>query len=101
MVAERHSEDELFEELVEMGEFERSSFSDILVGNVEDIVELLEDAEDKKYSHLDRLIPIDDSFALPTDNFTNLLKWYIRAWIDEVTRDHRPPCREYLYNRFS
>ncbi len=44
MVAERHSEDELFKKLIEVGEFERSGFSDILIGNVEDIVEFLEDA---------------------------------------------------------
>jgi len=73
VVAERHSEDELFEELIEVGEFERSGFSDILIGNVEDLVEFLEDAEDKRYSRLDRVVPIDDSFALPTDNFTDLL----------------------------
>ncbi len=58
VVAERHSEDELFEELIEVGEFERSGFSDILIGNVEGIVEFLEDAEDKRYSRLDRVVPI-------------------------------------------
>jgi len=60
VVAERHSEDELFEELIEVGEFERSGFSDILIGNVEGIVEFLEDAEDKRYSRLDRVVPIDE-----------------------------------------
>jgi len=82
-VAERHSEDELFKELIEEGEFERSGFSDLLIGNVEDIVEFLEDAEDKRYSHLDRVVPIDDSFVLPTDNFTDLLKGYIAREIDD------------------
>lgn len=48
MVAERYSEDELFKELIEVAEFERSGFRDILIVNVKDIVEFLEDAEDKK-----------------------------------------------------
>lgn len=83
LVAERYSEDELFKERIEVAEFERSGFRDSLIVNVEDIVEFLEDAEDTKYRRLDRVVPIDDSFALPTDNCTDLLNGHIRAWRDK------------------
>jgi len=82
MVAEWYSEDELFKERIEVAEFERSGFRDLLLVNVEDIVEFLEDAEDKRCSHPDRVVPIDDSFVLHTDKNTDLLKGYISAGMD-------------------
>ncbi len=49
-IGERDAERELLMALEEDGEFERSGFQDIVIGHVEDIVEFLEDAENKKYS---------------------------------------------------
>ena len=43
VVAERNMEKELLEELSEDGDFEPSGFRDVLIGNVNDIVEFLED----------------------------------------------------------
>lgn len=47
-IGERDAERELLLELEEDGEFERSGSRDIVIGHVEDIVEFLEDAENKK-----------------------------------------------------
>ncbi len=47
-ISERDAERELLMELEEDGEFERSGFRYIVIGRVEDIVEFLEDAENKK-----------------------------------------------------
>jgi tRNA(Ser,Leu) C12 N-acetylase TAN1 len=83
VAAKRGGEGELLEELMEAGEFERSGFSDILIGNVTDIVEFLEDAEEKNCAHLDRVIPIDDSFSLPPGNLMDMLKRSVERYIDE------------------
>jgi tRNA(Ser,Leu) C12 N-acetylase TAN1 len=78
------AEGELLEELEEDGEFERSGFRDVLIGSVEDIVEFLEDAENKKYAHLNRVIPIDDAFFMSPENLIEILKRRIERYIDEI-----------------
>jgi tRNA(Ser,Leu) C12 N-acetylase TAN1 len=78
------AEGELLEELEEDGEFERSGFRDVLIGSVEDIVEFLEDAENKKYLHLNRVIPIDDAFFVSPENLIEILKRRIERYIDEI-----------------
>jgi len=47
-IGEGDTERELLKELEEDGKFESSGFQDIVIGQVEDIVEFLEDAENKK-----------------------------------------------------
>ncbi len=83
-VGGENAEGELFEELEEDGEFERSGFRDVLIGSVEDIVEFLEDAENKKYTHLNRVIPIDDAFFVSPENLIEILKRRIEWYIDEI-----------------
>ncbi len=84
VIGERDSERELLEELEEDGEFERSGFRDVVIGSVEDIVEFLEDAEHKKYSHLNRVIPIDDAFYVSPENLVEILKKRVERYIDEI-----------------
>lgn len=84
VIGERDSERELLEELEEDGEFERSGFRDVVIGSVEDIVEFLEDAEQKKYSHLNRVIPIDDAFYVSPENLVEVLKKRVERYIDEI-----------------
>ena len=83
VVAERNMEKELLEELSEDGDFEPSGFRDVLIGNVNDIVEFLEDAEGKKYPHLSRVIPIDDAFFVSPENLIETLKRRIERYVDE------------------
>ena len=83
-IGERDAERELLLELEEDGKFESSGFQDIVIGHVEDIVEFLEDAENKKYSHLNRVIPIDDAFFVSPENMMALLKRRIERYIDEI-----------------
>lgn len=84
VIGEREAERELLEELEEDGEFERSGFRDVVMGSVEDIVEFLEDAEQKKYSHLNRVIPIDDAFYVSPENLVEILKKRVERYIDEI-----------------
>ncbi|MBE0516238.1 MAG: THUMP domain-containing protein [Methanophagales archaeon] len=84
VIGERDAERELLEELEEDGEFERSGFRDVVIGRVEDIVEFLEDAEQKKYSHLNRVIPIDDAFYVSPENLVEILKKRVERYIDEI-----------------
>ena len=86
-IGERNAEKELLEKLEEDGEFERSGFRDVLIGSVEDIVGFLEDAENKKYPHLNRLIPIDDAFFVSPENLIEILKRRIEKYIDEIEPD--------------
>lgn len=83
-VGEKNTEGELLEELGEEGEFERSGFSGVLIGSVEDIVEFLDEAENKKYAHLNRVIPIDGAFFVSPDNLIEILKRRIERYIDEI-----------------
>ncbi|HID20636.1 MAG TPA: hypothetical protein EYP28_06860 [Methanophagales archaeon] len=83
-IGERDTERELLKDLEEDGEFERSGFRDIVIGRVEDIVEFLEDAENRNYPHLNRVIPIDDAFFVSTENLTDILKRRIERYIDEI-----------------
>ena len=83
-IGEGDTERELLKELEEDGEFERSGFRDIVIGRVEDIVEFLEDAENKKYPHLNRVIPIDDAFFVSPENLMAVLKRRIERYIDEI-----------------
>jgi len=83
-VGEKNTEGELLAELEEEGEFERSGFSGVLIGSVGDIVEFLEEAENKKYAHLNRVIPIDDAFFVSPDNLIEILKRRIERYIDEI-----------------
>jgi tRNA(Ser,Leu) C12 N-acetylase TAN1 len=77
-------EKELLQSLEEDGEFEPSGFRDAVIGNVEDIVEFLEDAEQKKYPYLKRVIPIDDAFSVSPENVIDVLKRRIERYLDEV-----------------
>ena len=83
-IGEKDTERELLKGLEEDGEFESSGFGDIVIGRVEDIVEFLEDAENKKYHHLNRVIPIDDAFFVSPENRMALLKRRIERYIDEI-----------------
>ena len=83
-IGERNSGKELLEELNEDGVFEKSGFRDVLIGRVEDIVEFLEEAESKKYHHLNRVIPIEDSFFVTPENLIEILKRKIAKYIDEI-----------------
>lgn len=83
-IGEGDTERELLKELEEDGEFERSGFRDIVIGRVEEIVEFLEDAENKKYPHLNRVIPIDDALFVAPENLTDILKRRIERYIDEI-----------------
>ena len=83
-IGEGDTERELLKELEEDGEFERSGFRDIVIGRVEDIVEFLEEAENKNYPHLNRVIPIDDAFFVSPENRMALLKRRIERYIDEI-----------------
>ena len=84
VIGERDTEKDLLEVLEEDGEFERSGFRDVLVGYVEDIVEFLEDAEQRKYPHLNRVIPIDDAFFASPEYLTDMLKKRVERYIDEI-----------------
>lgn len=77
-------EKDLLEILEEDGEFERSGFRDVMIGKVEDIGEFLEDAEQKKYPYLNRVIPIDDAFFASPENLTDMLKKRVERYIDEI-----------------
>jgi len=83
-IVERNKETESLKELREDGEFERSGFKDVLVGSVADIVEFLEDVENKKYTHLNRVIPIDEAFFVSPENLIEILKRRIERYIDEI-----------------
>ena len=81
---DRDIEEGLLENLEEDGEFERSGFRDVVIGNVEDIVEFLEDAEHNKYPYLKRVIPIDDAFFASPENLIDMLKKRVGQYIDEI-----------------
>lgn len=83
-IVERNKETESLKELREDGEFERSGFKGVLVGSVADIVEFLEDVENKKYTHLNRVIPIDEAFFVSPENLIEILKRRIERYIDEI-----------------
>jgi tRNA(Ser,Leu) C12 N-acetylase TAN1 len=74
----------LLENLEEDGEFERSRVRDVVIGNVEDIVEFLDDAEHNKYPYLKRVIPIDDAFFASPENLIDILKKRVEQYIDEI-----------------
>ena len=77
-------EDDLLESLEEDGEFERSGVRDVVVGNVEDIVEFLEDAEQKKYPYMNRVIPLDDAFGVSPEKLIDKLKQRVEGYLDEI-----------------
>ncbi len=84
VIGERDTEKDLLEALEEDGEFERSGFRDVMVGYVEEIVEFLEDAEQRKYPYLNRVIPIDDAFFASPEYLTDMLKKRVERYIDEI-----------------
>lgn len=84
VISERDTEKELLEALEEDGEFERSGFRDVVIGNVEDIVEFLEDAERGKYPYVSRVIPIDEAFYVSPENLIDVLKRRVERYIDEI-----------------
>ena len=84
VIGERDKEKELLAALEEDGEFERSGFRDVVVGYVEDIVEFLEDAEQKRYPYLNRVIPIDDTFSVSPEYLIDMLKRKVERYIDEM-----------------
>ena len=84
IIGDGDNETELLQALEDDGEFTRSGFRDVVIGNVEDIVEFLEDAERKKYPYLKRVIPIDDAFSVSPGNLLDVLKRRIERYLDEV-----------------
>jgi tRNA(Ser,Leu) C12 N-acetylase TAN1 len=84
VIGNRNTEDKLLEELEEDGKFEKSEFGDVLVGNVEDIVEFLEDAESKKYKYLNRVVPVEDAFFVSPGKIIEILKRKISKYVDAL-----------------
>jgi tRNA(Ser,Leu) C12 N-acetylase TAN1 len=84
VIGDGDREQDLLESLEEDGEFERSGFRDAVIGDVEDIVEFLEDAEQKKYPYLKRVIPIDDAFLVSPESLIDKLKQRVDRYLDEV-----------------
>ena len=84
VIGDGDKEQDLLESLEEDGEFERSGFRDAVIGDVEDIVGFLEDAEQKKYPHVKRVIPIDDAFLVSPESLIDRLKQRIEGYLDEV-----------------
>jgi len=77
-------EEDLVEALAGEGEFERTGFQNVLVGNVEDIAGFLEDAEQRSYPDVNRVIPIDEFFAVTPENLIDEVKKRIERYIDEI-----------------
>lgn len=90
VIAERDREKDLLNEFEEdedgvgAGEFEGSGFSDVVVGYVADVVEFLEDVEQKKYNYVSRVIPIDEAFVTPPEHqyLIDMLKNRVARYID-------------------
>jgi tRNA(Ser,Leu) C12 N-acetylase TAN1 len=84
VIGDGDREQDLLESLEEDGEFERSGFRDAVIGDVEDIVEFLENAEQKKYPYVKRVIPIDDAFMVSPERLIDKLKQRVEGYLDEV-----------------
>lgn len=84
VIGERAREKALLESLEEDGEFEGSGFRDVAIGYVEDIVEFLEAAEQKKHPYVDQVIPIDEAFLVMPENVIDILKRRVERYIDEI-----------------
>jgi tRNA(Ser,Leu) C12 N-acetylase TAN1 len=84
VIGDSNREEDLLERLEGEGEFERSGFHDVLIGNVEDIAGFLEDAEQRKYPYVSRVIPIDESFLITPENLIDEVKERIERYIDEI-----------------
>ena len=84
VIGERDTEKDLLVVLEEDGEFESSGFGDVLIGYVDDIVEFLEDAEQRKYPGVSRVIPIDDAFFASPEYLIDMLKKRVEKYIDEM-----------------
>lgn len=84
VIGDGDKEQDLLESLEEDGKFERSGFRDAVIGDVEDIVEFLEDAERKKYPYVKRVIPIDDAFVVSPESVIDKLKQRVKEYLDEV-----------------
>jgi tRNA(Ser,Leu) C12 N-acetylase TAN1 len=84
VIGDGDREQELLASLEADGEFERSGFRDVVIGHVEDIVEFLEDAEQRKYPTLQRVIPIEDTFFASPELLVDRLKMRIERYIDEI-----------------
>lgn len=61
-------EDELVEEMKDLGEFRPTGFRGVFRGEVEDFVDFVERAEREPLFALSRIIPIDESFEFSPDN---------------------------------
>jgi tRNA(Ser,Leu) C12 N-acetylase TAN1 len=84
VIGDGDKEKELLEALEEDGEFESSGFRDAVIGDVEDIVDFLEDAEQKKYPYVKRVIPLDDAFLVSPESLIDKLKQRVEGYLDEV-----------------
>ncbi|MHC1635674.1 MAG: THUMP domain-containing protein [Candidatus Methanospirareceae archaeon] len=84
VIGNKNTERELLKELEEAGEFERSGFRDVIIGNVDDIVEFMEEAEEGRYKNLSRVIPIEDAFFVSPENLVEILKKKVAKYIDAI-----------------
>ncbi len=84
VIGDGEREQELLASLEADGEFERSGFRNVVIGHVDDIVEFLEDAEQRKYPMVKRVIPIDDTFFASPELVIDRLKMRLERYIDEI-----------------
>lgn len=84
VIGDGNREEDLLDALAGEGEFERTGFPHVLVGNVEDIAGFLEDAELRSYPDVNRVIPIDESFSVTPENLIDEVKKRIERYIDEI-----------------
>lgn len=80
----RYREEELLEELADMGDFHGTEFRDVIRGDVEDLEGFLQDIQGRTLFALSRVMPIQREFHISPDKAAEAFKEGVEPLIDEI-----------------
>ncbi|KYH37911.1 MAG: conserved hypothetical protein, containing THUMP domain, partial [Candidatus Hecatellales archaeon B24] len=84
VICERGSEWFVLKEIKGMGDFKRTGFKEVLIGEVENLEAFLADIEAKPFIPISRVIPYEEAFHFSPENLLEILKERVGKYVDAV-----------------
>lgn len=86
LTAYRYREEDLLEEIEDLGEFHSTGFRDVIRGHVRDLKTFLEEIEDRTIFSLSRVVPIERSFEMSINNADEDMNEEVKSFIERIGR---------------
>jgi len=86
ITSHRYGERELLEQLKELGDFRKTSFRDVIRGEVEDFDAFLQELERRSIFTLSRVVPIEKSFTFSTRSVVEEFCEVVKPLLEKIRK---------------